>query len=73
LIRLGSVSAFDEARGLGTVADDVGGTWTFHCTAIADGTRAVDVGTRVAFEAVAGHLGKMEATRITKLAPCDGA
>jgi cold shock CspA family protein len=66
-LRLGVVTGFDELRGLGTVADDAGGAWSFHCTAISDGTRTVAVGTPVAFEVVPGHLGRMEATRITKL------
>ncbi|MDA8074067.1 MAG: cold shock domain-containing protein [Actinomycetota bacterium] len=66
-LHLGVVSAFDEARGLGTVADDADATWPFHCTQIADGTRSVEVGRRVAFDVVAGHLGRMEAVRVTKL------
>lgn len=61
----------------GAVAEEVGedavraGTprrsWSFHCTAIADGTRTVEVGTPVAFELRAGHLGRIEATRVTTL------
>jgi cold shock CspA family protein len=66
-LRLGVVSTFAEARGLGTVSDDTGATWTFHCTSIADGTRTIEVGARVAFDVVAGHLGRMEATQVTKL------
>lgn len=66
-LRVGVVTEFDERRGLGTVAGDAGGTWPFHCTAITDGTRTIDAGARVAFCVVAGHLGRMEATRITKL------
>ncbi|MDA8317845.1 MAG: cold shock domain-containing protein [Actinomycetota bacterium] len=67
-LHLGMVSAFDEARGLGTVADEASATtWPFHCTQIADGTRSVEVHRRVAFDVVAGHLGRMEAVRVTKL------
>ncbi|MHB1554345.1 MAG: cold shock domain-containing protein [Acidimicrobiales bacterium] len=66
-LHLGVVSAFDDARGLGTVTDDAASAWPFHCTEIADGTRSVDVGRRVAFDVVAGHLGRMEAVRVTKL------
>ena len=68
-LHLGVVSAFDEARGLGSVADDAGGVWPFHCTQIADGTRAIEIGTRVAYEVVAGHIGRMEAARVTVLGP----
>ncbi len=65
-LHLGVVSAFDEARGLGTVTGD-DGTWPFHCTEITDGSRRVEVGRRVAFDVVPGHLGRMEAVRVTKL------
>lgn len=69
-LHLGVVSAFDEERGLGTVADDDTGTaWSFHCTQIADGSRTIELGVRVAFELAAGHLGRMEAVRVTKLGP----
>jgi cold shock CspA family protein len=81
-LRIGVVSAFDEARGLGTVTlrDDParagtgrpGQSWSFHCTAIADGTRTIDVGTPVAFELKPGHLGRMEATQVTKLGAGSG-
>lgn len=59
--RTGTVTAFDAERGLGTVADDGGGELPFHCTAIADGTRRIEVGTRVVFTTAAGHLGRTEA------------
>jgi CspA family cold shock protein len=58
----GRVDSFDDPRGYGTVVDDEGGgPWFFHCTAIADGTRTIAVGTRVTFEVQAGHLGRYEA------------
>jgi cold shock CspA family protein len=60
----GSVSRFDEERGLGTVTDDTGADLGFHCTAIADGTRQIEEGTRVVFEVTAGHMGRWEATAI---------
>ncbi len=57
----GVVTAFDPERGLGTVAADGDGDLPFHCTAIADGSRAIEVGTPVVFRSVPGHLGRMEA------------
>jgi cold shock CspA family protein len=63
----GGVATFDEDRGLGTVVTDDGRFLPFHCTAIADGSRTIVVGTRVAFSVVAGHLGRWEATG---LVPC---
>jgi cold shock CspA family protein len=62
--RPGTVTAFDDDRGLGTVTDDDGTSYDFHCTALTDGSRHVAVGTRVTFLVAAGHLGRMEARRI---------
>jgi cold shock CspA family protein len=57
----GTVAAFDEHRGLGTVRSDDGRELPFHCTSIADGSRTVRVGSRVRFSVVAGHRGRWEA------------
>jgi len=59
------VTEFDAHRGLGTVttADD-GPAFGFHCTAIADGTRDIAVGTAVTFDIVPGHNGRWEAAGI---------
>jgi cold shock CspA family protein len=66
-VRLGTVSAFDPDRGLGEVTGEDGSTLSFHCTAIADGSRHVDTGTPVCFAVVPGHLGQMEAAVVTPL------
>jgi cold shock CspA family protein len=60
----GSVSAFDEHRGLGEITADDAGVYPFHCTMIADGTRTIAVGTRVQFEIRPGPLGRWEAATI---------
>lgn len=61
----GSVASFDDPRGIGTVADEADGReYFFHCTAIADGTRTIDVGAAVAFEVVPGRRGLWEAADI---------
>jgi cold shock CspA family protein len=60
----GVVAEFDEGRGLGTIRADDGADLPFHCTAIADGTRTIPVGQRVAFDVAAGTLGRWEAARI---------
>jgi cold shock CspA family protein len=57
---LGRVASFDSTRGLGTVTDDSGARYAFHATAIADGTRRVDVGTRVSYSLAPGHGGRHE-------------
>jgi cold shock CspA family protein len=62
--RRGSVEAFDEAVGLGTVRDDDGRDYPFHCTQIADGSRTIAAGTRVEFDVVPGHLGHWEAAAV---------
>jgi cold shock CspA family protein len=65
LIR-GTVTAFDEAAGIGTLTGADGRTYPFHCTQLADGTRTVPVGTPVLFDVVAGHLGRWEAAAIER-------
>ena len=61
----GTVIEFDEARGVGTI--EAGATrHFFHCTQIADGTRAIRVGQAVEFTVVPGRLGDWEATDIQK-------
>jgi len=62
----GLVATFDESEGLGTLTDAVGGTWPFHCVAIADGTRTVPVGAEVEFALASGHGGRIEAVGITR-------
>jgi cold shock CspA family protein len=60
----GTVVEFDDDRGYGTVADDDGDRWWFHCTSIADGSRTIAVGASVRFEVVPGHLGRFEAVAV---------
>ena len=57
----GTVSAFDEPVGLGTVTTVDGVDYPFHCTQIADGSRTIAVGTPVIFVARAGLPGRWEA------------
>ena len=63
--KLGAVSEFDDPRGLGVVRSDDGETFPFHCTALADGSRTVDVGARVVFTVAPGHRGRYEARSVT--------
>lgn len=65
----GTVAAFDDDRGLGTIRADDGDGLPFHCTAIADGTRTIDVGRRVGFAVVAGRAGRWEADAVAPLDP----
>ncbi len=63
---LGRVTSFDSTRGLGTVHDDTSDTdFSFHATAIADGSRAIDVQARVVFTVAPGHGGRYEACSLT--------
>ena len=57
----GTVADFDDHRGYGTVRGDDGVELFFHCTAIADGSRTIDVGAAVEYEVVPGRLGRWEA------------
>jgi CspA family cold shock protein len=65
-VTAGRVASFDEKRGWGVVRGNDGTDYPFHCTQIADGSRAISVGATVDFEVVAGHLGRWEATQLTK-------
>jgi cold shock protein len=60
----GRVVEFDDAKGHGTVEGD-DGRFFFHCTAIADGSRTISVGTEVDYEVIPGHQGRWEATRLS--------
>lgn len=62
--RTGSVAEFDDARGIGVIEDARGGRWFFHCTAIADRSRTIEVGVPVRFWLTAAHCGRWEATDI---------
>lgn len=59
----GTVTAFDEAVGIGTITADDGMAYPFHCTQISDGTRTIGVGIAVAFDLI-GRLGRYEASNI---------
>ena len=52
---------YDARRGLGTVEDDRGRRFGFHCTALDDRDRELAAGTPVSFRVRAGHLGAWEA------------
>ena len=61
----GTVIVFSESRGIGTIESE-GASYTFHCTQIEDGSRAIRVGAAVEFDVVPGRLGDWEATHIVK-------
>ena len=61
----GAVADFDASTGWGMVGTDGGDEYPFHCTAIADGTRTIDIGIAVTFHLTPGHRGQWEATGIT--------
>lgn len=60
---LGSVTHFDDARGLGEVIRDDGTVFVFHCVSIADGSRTIEHGARVSFVPLL-KLGRSEAADI---------
>jgi len=47
------------------VVDDDGSSYDFHATAIADGTRRIDVDTTVVFTVTPGHRGLYEARSLS--------
>jgi cold shock CspA family protein len=58
---LGRVASFDRTRGLGRVVESDGTHYDFHATAIADGSRDIEVDAAVAFTLTPGHRGQFEA------------
>lgn len=57
---------FDADRGWGTIRDEEDmREYFFHCTAIADGSRSIEVGAPCTFVLVPGHSGRFEAAEIT--------
>lgn len=59
------VESFDAEVGLGVIVADDDGRWPFHCTAIADGSRTIEVGASVFFERTWGGPGRWEAAAVT--------
>ncbi len=59
----GTVTAFDESVGLGTITSEDGSEHSFHCIEISDGSRSIAVGTAVSFDLLA-KFGRYEAARI---------
>ena len=62
----GTVVEFSADRGLGTVEADDGGSYLFHLTETADGTRDIDVGQAVTFQPLP-KFGAMQAGSIRKV------
>lgn len=69
--RVGVVADFDDDAGLGEIEIDDPSFGTarigFHCVAIADGSRHIEVGARVGFAVSMTPRGEVEARAIT---PC---
>ncbi len=63
----GVVAIFDQARGDGWLRDAHGREFYFHCVQIADGSRSIEVGTRVRFRRVVGLRGRDEAAALERL------
>ena len=62
---MGTVSEFDDAAGLGTITAEDGTAFRFHCTAITEGTRTIEVDTKVEFELRPARHGSYEAGTVT--------
>ncbi len=61
---VGTVFEFDFARGLGNVSYGNGTLLPFHCTAISDGSRNIEPGTKVTIDTAYGHRGMVEAVAV---------
>ena len=60
----GTIAAFDVERGWGTFRSIDNVDYGFHCAAIANGSRVIDVDAAVSARIVPGLAGRYEATRI---------
>lgn len=69
---VGRVASYDSARGLGTVVAGEA-EYRFHCTAIADGTREIEPGSRVAVLLVPGLGGVLEGRSVTAVAESESS
>jgi hypothetical protein len=67
VIVLGHVEVFDDHRGDGVVRGADGMAFSFHCVAIADGSRHIDVGAAVRARRCVGLLGRDEVTDIDEV------
>ena len=65
----GVVTEYDDPAGIGTVTAEDGEEHFFHCTAIADGSRTIEVGSLVRFTVVPGRLGRWEAAALRPEGP----
>jgi cold shock CspA family protein len=63
----GVIETFDAPRGVGSVRCEGDESLFFHCTAIADGTRLIEVGTKVMCTRRPGQRGEYEAVLIRKI------
>lgn len=63
----GTVTEYDFERGLGTVTAADGRAYRFHCSAIADGTRRIDLDRAVVFDVGPAGLGQWEARTVVPL------
>jgi cold shock CspA family protein len=63
----GTVETFDSGLGLGVVITALGDWYPFHCTAITDGSRQIEVGRDVTFVVGPGGPGRWEARQVMPL------
>ncbi|HUX03853.1 MAG TPA: hypothetical protein VMV53_02960 [Acidimicrobiales bacterium] len=64
----GVIEEFDADTGVGYLRDDGGERFFFHCVAIEDGTRRIDVGAHATGERAVGHLGRDEVVAVRRFA-----
>jgi cold shock CspA family protein len=63
----GVVETFDGRRGDGSIRSEEGERFYFHCVAIADGSRDIEVGARVRARRHTGLRGRDDLMAIEKL------
>lgn len=70
--RRGIVEEYDAESGLGLTLETDGSRYRFHCSAIADGSRQIGVGTEVIFSLRLVVLGQIEAADLVSVSASSG-
>lgn len=68
----GTVTAFDDQRGIGAVTTEDGRVLPFHCTAVSDGSRTIAEGAPVEVDVGPGLPGHWEAVAVRPSGPPPG-
>jgi hypothetical protein len=64
---VGFIESFDDHRGDGVLLSDEGERFYFHCVALVNGTRHIELGVRARGERRVGHVGRDELIAVAEI------